>query len=47
MSGMAWGSDQVLQQSLDQAAQLALPVALLREQSDLDTAASLSPWLER
>lgn len=47
MSGMAWGTDQVLQQSLDQAAQLALPVALLREQSDLDTAASLSPWLER
>ena len=47
MSGIAWGSDQVLQQSLSQAAQLALPVALLRQQSDLDTAASLRPWLRR
>jgi glycosyltransferase A (GT-A) superfamily protein (DUF2064 family) len=47
MSGIAWGSDQVLQQSLKQAALLALPVALLRQQSDLDTAASLSPWLRR
>jgi rSAM/selenodomain-associated transferase 1 len=47
MSGIAWGSDQVLKQSLDQAGQLALPVALLREQSDLDTAASLRPWLQR
>jgi len=47
MSGIAWGSDQVLQQSLKQAAELALPVALLRQQSDLDTAASLRPWLRR
>ena len=47
MSGIAWGSDQVLQQSLKQAALLALPVALLRQQSDLDTAASLRPWLRR
>jgi rSAM/selenodomain-associated transferase 1 len=47
MSGIDWGSDQVLQQSLKQAAQLALPVALLRQQSDLDTAAGLSPWLMR
>ena len=47
MSGIAWGSDQVLQQSLKQAALLALPVALLRQQSDLDTAASLRPWVRR
>ncbi|MFM2173619.1 MAG: hypothetical protein RLZZ54_1546 [Cyanobacteriota bacterium] len=47
MSGIAWGSDQVLQQSLKQAAELALPVGLLRQQSDLDTAASLRPWLRR
>ena len=47
MSGIAWGTDQVLRQSLDQAGQLALPVALLREQSDLDTAVSLRPWLQR
>ena len=47
MSGIAWGSDQVLQQSLKQAAELALPVGLLRQQSDLDTAASLRSWLRR
>jgi len=47
MSGISWGSDQVLEQSLKQAGQLALPVGLLRQQSDLDTAASLRPWLRR
>lgn len=47
MSGISWGSDQVLQQSLQEAAGLSLSVALLREQSDLDTATSLSPWVQR
>ena len=45
MSGIAWGSDQVLSSTLAAAARLDLPVALLREQSDLDRAASLEPWL--
>jgi rSAM/selenodomain-associated transferase 1 len=44
MSGMAWGSDQVLQQTLQQARQLQLGVGLLRQQADLDTAADLEPW---
>ena len=47
MSGIAWGSDQVLGSTLAAAANLQLPVALLREQSDLDRRAALEPWLLR
>jgi len=47
MSGIAWGSDQVLQQTCDQATQIGIPVTLLREQNDLDTAAGLTAWLRR
>jgi rSAM/selenodomain-associated transferase 1 len=45
MSGIAWGSDQVLASTLAAAASLNLPVALLREQSDLDRRSALEPWL--
>ena len=47
MSGIAWGSDQVLATTLERAEGLELPVALLRQQSDLDTTANLAPWLQR
>ena len=45
MSGIAWGSDQVLRSTLAVADRLNVPVALLREQSDLDRRAALEPWL--
>lgn len=47
MSGIAWGSDQVLATTLARASSLQLPVALLREQSDLDRQSALEPWLLR
>jgi rSAM/selenodomain-associated transferase 1 len=47
MSGIAWGSDQVLATTLARATDLQLPVALLREQSDLDRQSALEPWLLR
>ena len=45
MSGMPWGSDQVLAVTLQRANRLKLPTALLRRQSDLDRRAALEPWL--
>ena len=47
MAGIAWGSDQVLTQTLRRAEALQLPPALLREQSDLDRRTALEPWLRR
>ena len=47
MSGIPWGSSQVLGLTLAQAAALNLNVGLLRTQSDLDNAADLAPWLQR
>jgi len=44
MAGMEWGSDQVRQQTCRRAADLGLPLLLLREQADLDRAADLMPW---
>lgn len=46
MSGIAWGSDQVLPTTLQRAQACDLPVALLREQSDLDRRSALEPWLQ-
>lgn len=45
MSAMAWGTDQVLAQTLARAQALELDCTLLREQNDLDTRADLEPWL--
>ena len=45
MSGIPWGSDQVLQLTLERAAARELPAALLRQQSDLDRRSALEPWL--
>jgi rSAM/selenodomain-associated transferase 1 len=45
MSGMPWGSERVLALSLERAAALQLPTALLRQQSDLDRRSALEPWL--
>jgi rSAM/selenodomain-associated transferase 1 len=45
MSGMPWGSEQVLARSLACAAALNTPAALLRCQSDLDRRSALEPWL--
>ena len=44
LSGIAWGSDQVLQQTCQRAKELALPISLLRVQADLDRAADLTLW---
>ncbi len=44
MSGIPWGTNQVLQTSLAAAAQRALPVQLLREQNDLDEGQDLEDW---
>jgi rSAM/selenodomain-associated transferase 1 len=46
MSGIPWGSDQVLATTLERAARAQQPVGLLRVQSDLDRVAALRPWLE-
>ena len=43
-AGIAWGSDQVLSQTCARAAVLALPLTLLRQQSDLDRESDLAPW---
>jgi len=45
MGGMPWGSDQVLQATLQAAQRRQLPVQLLREQSDLDQIGDLAAWL--
>ena len=45
MSGIPWGSDQVLPLTLERAATRQLPAVLLRQQSDLDRRAALEPWL--
>jgi len=45
MSGIPWGSDQVLQRSLAAAAARQLPAVLLREHNDLDEASDLEDWL--
>lgn len=45
MSGIPWGSDQVLERSLAAASALQLPVSLLREQNDLDERSDLEDWL--
>lgn len=47
MSGIAWGGPEVLAQTLAQAELLQLPVALLRQQRDLDEAADLAAWRRR
>ena len=47
MSGISWGSNQVLVETERQAATLALPVTRLRQQNDLDNRADLLPWLRR
>lgn len=44
LAGMTWGSDQVLQQTAQRAAELGLPLLLLREQGDLDRCNDLTPW---
>jgi glycosyltransferase A (GT-A) superfamily protein (DUF2064 family) len=45
MSGVAWGSSQVLADTLSRAAQLELTCTLLRLQNDLDRRGDLEPWL--
>lgn len=45
MSGIPWGSDRVLDLTLERARLLALAPTLLRRQSDLDRRADLRPWL--
>ncbi len=45
MSGIPWSSNQVLTTTVQRADALALPVALLREQNDLDQQSALEPWL--
>ena len=45
MSGIPWGSDQVLQRSLAAAAAHQLPAVLLRQQNDLDEPSDLEDWL--
>ena len=47
MSGISWGSNQVLVETERQAATLALPVTRLRQQNDLDNRDDLLPWLRR
>ena len=44
LCGIAWGSDQVLQQTRLRAEALSLPITLLRQQADLDRPADLTPW---
>ena len=43
-AGIAWGSDQVLQQTCQRAQALGLPLELLRQQGDLDRGSDLQPW---
>ena len=45
MSGIPWGSDQVLSRTLAHAAARGLTAALLRSQADLDSRSALEPWL--
>ena len=45
MSGIPWGSDQVLQRSLAAAAAHQLPAVLLRQQNDIDEPSDLEDWL--
>jgi rSAM/selenodomain-associated transferase 1 len=43
-TGIDWGSDRVLAQTLDLAGQAGLEAALLAERHDLDRPADLDPW---
>lgn len=43
-TGIDWGSDRVLAQTLDLAGQACLEAALLAERHDLDRPADLDPW---
>ncbi|MFM7675121.1 MAG: TIGR04282 family arsenosugar biosynthesis glycosyltransferase [Synechococcus sp.] len=43
-SGIAWGTDQVLEQTRAAAGRWGLPLALLAERADLDRPADLRPW---
>ncbi|MEB3264230.1 MAG: TIGR04282 family arsenosugar biosynthesis glycosyltransferase [Synechococcus sp.] len=43
-SGIAWGTDQVLEQTCAAAGRWGLPLALLAERADLDRPADLRPW---
>jgi rSAM/selenodomain-associated transferase 1 len=45
LSGIPWGSAEVLRRTLERAAALGLEPALLAERSDLDRAMDLEPWL--
>ena len=45
LSGIPWGSAEVLRRTVEQAAALGLEPALLAERSDLDRAMDLEPWL--
>jgi rSAM/selenodomain-associated transferase 1 len=44
-SGVPWGSDAVLAESLRQASSIGLSPWLLRQQADVDRIADLDPWL--
>jgi glycosyltransferase A (GT-A) superfamily protein (DUF2064 family) len=44
-SGVPWGSDAVLAESLRRASSLGLSPLLLRQQADVDRIADLDPWL--
>ena len=43
-AGIAWGTDQVLEQSLRQALSIGLPLRQLHRQGDLDRGSDLLPW---
>lgn len=43
-SGIAWGSERVLHQTLERAAALELPAALLQARHDLDRPSDLRRW---
>jgi glycosyltransferase A (GT-A) superfamily protein (DUF2064 family) len=43
-TGIDWGSDRVLAQTLQLADQAGLEAALLAERHDLDRPADLDPW---
>lgn len=44
LAGIPWGTNQVLQRTLEQATALGLRVALLHERSDVDWPQDLAPW---
>ena len=47
VAGIPWGSAQVLEQTRAAAASIDLPIALLRQQSDLDQRGDLAAWQGR